>query len=693
MNRMGVGAKGLSYVVFTVVLLLLSSFSAWAQLTIHDVQTTDVTSSGFAVLWRNSAAATPRIAVFADPEETVEITNKLEVTLFPLFGGDPDIADEFSRDEAMDDLRDSAKSLGLVKIGVQGCLPQTPYYFRVFSETAAEKAQWPESGLVSVITKKENAFVRDSKQILVTLRDNHGSIDFQGWLMTAFAGETLYPVSSYVGDGGGINQAYLDLSNLFDGDEDNWTPTGLQVVTLEVRMPGAGPIRRGLTLFYSETFQVGTVSTVEINIDEAGDETPPVVLPSIPGGTYNGAQSITLSADEQAYIFFTTDDSDPTTDSTLYTDPIQIDQTTTLKFLAVDTAGNQSVVDSELYTIGYNQLPFGPTTPDPVDEATTISVVTALTWQSQGDPDAGDVVWYDVYLWTLANSDPPVCADQSTLSCLPDALQFDTTYSWQVVAKDSHGGETAGPVWTFATFSRNGDEDLDGLSNEDEIFWGSNPFDWDTDKDGYSDGDEIVWGSDPTDDESIPNIDCEGDFNFDGDVDAFDLAIFTDAIGSSLGFARFNTAADFDGDDQVDERDLMIFTDDYGRVDCPYVLSPADLDGDGDVDEQDLDQFISALDTCEGSQWFMGEADYDRNGCITNMDYVLWHNYYQNQGATASADVDGDGDVDSDDFQTLENALGQCVRDAGFVLRADYDGDGCITNSDYTTWYGYYNQN
>jgi len=685
----------LGHIFIFVVGSLLSTVPARAQIAIHDVQTTDVTSSGFAVVWRTSEAASPQIAIFSDPEETVDVTSELEVTAIPLFGGNPNAFDEFSRDNQMEDLRDYVKTLGLMKIGVQGCLPQTTYYFRVSSNSGVENGQWPESGLASVTTAKENAFVVDSKQILVTLGDNSGSADFQGWLMTASANDAVYPISSYVGDGGGINQAYLDLSNLFDQDNDNWTPTGLQVVTLEVRMPDSDPIQRRLTLFYTDGFKVSTVSKVDINTDETGDQTPPVVSPSLAGGTYNGAQIITLSADEAAHIFFTTDDSDPTFDSILYVDPIQIDITTTLKFMAVDTAGNQSAVGSELYTIVDNLPPYASTDPDPIDGAVVVSIETELTWQSEGDPDAGDVVSYDVYLGTNPASNPPVCEDLSTLSCLPDALQFDTAYYWQVVAKDDYGEETAGLIWSFTTFTADGDEDLDGLSNADEIFWGSDPFDRDTDKDGYSDGDEITWGSDPTDDESVPNIDCEGDFNFDSDVDASDLGVFADAFDSIVGDARFNAAADFDGDDHVGDSDLIVFAQDYGRVDCPYVVSPADLDGDGDVDEQDLNEFISALGSCVGSSWFMGQADYDQDGCITNMDYVLWYSYFENQGTgtTGSGDIDGDGDVDSEDFQVIENALGRCVGDTDFVLPADYDGDGCITNSDYTTWYGYYNLN
>jgi hypothetical protein len=192
-----------------------------------------------------------------------------------------------------------------------------------------------------------------------------------------------------------------------------------------------------------------------------------------------------------------------------------------------------------------------------------------LTWQSPGDPDAGDVVSYDVYLGTTPDNTPLVCEDLAVLSCMPGVLQFDTVYHWQVVAKDVYGGETAGLVWSFATFTEDGDEDSDELNNGEEIFWGSDPFDSDSDNDGYSDGEEVAWGSDPTDDESIPNIDCEGDFDFDMDVDASDLKVFTDAYGLPADDPAFDPNADFDGDDQVGELDLKIFLDDYGRIDCP----------------------------------------------------------------------------------------------------------------------------
>ncbi len=50
------------------------------------------------------------------------------------------------------------------------------------------------------------------------------------------------------------------------------------------------------------------------------------------------------------------------------------------------------------------------------------------------------------------------------------------------------------------------DSDMDGVSDVDELHFGTNPFDSDSDHDGYPDGLEIALGSDPLDPKSIPNL-------------------------------------------------------------------------------------------------------------------------------------------------------------------------------------------
>ena len=92
--------------------------------------------------------------------------------------------------------------------------------------------------------------------------------------------------------------------------------------------------------------------TVPVTIDH----TPPQITLSPPGGSYPTARSVTLSADEAAEIYYTLDDSDPTTAATLYGAPIEIAVSTTLKCIAVDSAGNLGTVLSETYAIELDRL-------------------------------------------------------------------------------------------------------------------------------------------------------------------------------------------------------------------------------------------------------------------------------------------------------------------------------------------------
>jgi len=260
-----------AHVIVLVTVVLFSGFTAWAEVTIQDVQTTDVTPSGFAVIWQTSESATPGVAVFSDAAGTDEITRELEITPFPMHGGDPEIIDEYQMDEEMDNLRDHAKTLGLMKIGIHGCIPETTYYYRVYAEAGGETVSWPAGDPLSVTTTRENSFVSDSKQLLVTLVDSEETLDAAGWMVTAFSGEASYPISAFVGDGAGANQAYLNLSQLFGADGLNWTPTGTKEISLEIKGSEFGPIEHTLSLDFSDNFYVSAVYPVEINAGEPQD--------------------------------------------------------------------------------------------------------------------------------------------------------------------------------------------------------------------------------------------------------------------------------------------------------------------------------------------------------------------------------------------------------------------------------------
>ena len=110
------------------------------------------------------------------------------------------------------------------------------------------------------------------------------------------------------------------------------------------------------------------------------DAMPPTTTASPIGGTYNSAQSVTLSCSDGSgsgcdKIYYTTDGTIPTILSPVYSSPINISVTTTLKYFAKDLAGNSETLKSETYTISTN-------------------MVTVELRDSTGNPLSGGVVQY-----------------------------------------------------------------------------------------------------------------------------------------------------------------------------------------------------------------------------------------------------------------------------------------------------------
>ncbi|QEM69028.1 hypothetical protein FO488_13255 [Geobacter sp. FeAm09] len=87
------------------------------------------------------------------------------------------------------------------------------------------------------------------------------------------------------------------------------------------------------------------------------DTTPPATTPSpIPGSYTNGSSlAVTLTANETATIYYTADGTTPTTGSLTYQTPIQVNtaagSSTTIKYFAVDSAGNQEAVKTAVWSM------------------------------------------------------------------------------------------------------------------------------------------------------------------------------------------------------------------------------------------------------------------------------------------------------------------------------------------------------
>jgi hypothetical protein len=110
------------------------------------------------------------------------------------------------------------------------------------------------------------------------------------------------------------------------------------------------------TIKYFAQDNVGNATSVQTSTYTIDTVAPTVTISPV-AGTYGSTQSITLSANETATIYYTIDGTTPTSSSTVYSTPISVSVTTTVKYFAVDTVGNSSAVQSATYTIVANAAP------------------------------------------------------------------------------------------------------------------------------------------------------------------------------------------------------------------------------------------------------------------------------------------------------------------------------------------------
>lgn len=130
---------------------------------------------------------------------------------------------------------------------------------------------------------------------------------------------------------GGLEEDHDDVADSYDWDVRN-IPDGTYYVY--------GVISDGTTT--AANYSEGSVTL---------DRAAPEIEASPAGGSYTGALAVTLSTDEPAGLYYTIDGTAPTKGSLLYTGPLSIGETTTLRVVAVDAAGNQSEIFTETYTI------------------------------------------------------------------------------------------------------------------------------------------------------------------------------------------------------------------------------------------------------------------------------------------------------------------------------------------------------
>ena len=143
-----------------------------------------------------------------------------------------------------------------------------------------------------------------------------------------------------------------------------------------------------------------TVTSPTVTESYTLDAVAPTVAANPAGGTFASAQTVSLTASEQATIFYTADGSDPSNPANpsrlRYATPISVTRSTTLKFLARDLAGNVSPVVTQTYIID-DVPPPAPSIPDLAAASddgvsNTDNVTTVTTPTFNGTAEAGATV-------------------------------------------------------------------------------------------------------------------------------------------------------------------------------------------------------------------------------------------------------------------------------------------------------------
>lgn len=157
-------------------------------------------------------------------------------------------------------------------------------------------------------------------------------------------------------------------------------------------------------------------------------DTPAVSRPVFDpaAGTYTTAQSVTITcATEGATIYYTTDETDPTQESTLYSSPVSITTTgTTLKAIAV----KDGLLDSNVASATYTIQPEAPV----ISEQDSKIVITAANGLT-------------IYC-TTDGSDP---TNENEENKYTEPIPFSGTVTVKAIAYDTYGNPSAVSTKTF----------------------------------------------------------------------------------------------------------------------------------------------------------------------------------------------------------------------------------------------------
>jgi MYXO-CTERM domain-containing protein len=192
------------------------------------------------------------------------------------------------------------------------------------------------------------------------------------------------------------------------------------------------------------------------------------------------------------------------------------------------------------------------------------------------------------------------------------------------------------------------DADQDGLTDIEEMTFGSNPLDADSDDDGVIDGSEINWAED-TDNDGIRNV-LDFDSDNDGPFDGTELGVTEETrhpdTNVNAGVFRADagrpaTTSPVAGDtDRGGVRDGAEDSNHNGKIDA-LETDPNDPADDGQIVDMDGDGLSDYEEEAFGTE--VNDADTDDDG-LRDGDEPSWNVDFDRDSMINALDADSDGD-------------------------------------------------
>jgi len=210
------------------------------------------------------------------------------------------------------------------------------------------------------------------KEISVML-DPPGDLDF-GTVSIPYDASVRESVRVTIGPGqpsASLSGENADSFTLITTDVPSFCAIDLTITPKAGLAPG---IYTAAVTVFSESQEISESFNVKFTVTSPDDR---VAMPtaSLNGGTFTNIPPVTLScATKDAVIYYTTDGSKPTADSTLYTEPIKLANTATIKAIAVKDGMSDSEIMSVTFTKSVDVMGILNVTPDVNNNSVAVNI-------------------------------------------------------------------------------------------------------------------------------------------------------------------------------------------------------------------------------------------------------------------------------------------------------------------------------